>query len=101
KLRFTPGLEAEFVGANLVRNRPLIRVTCALALLLSVSGSFGLLIDQGLTAATLLHILLVSVGTALLAWLAFGFLFERLYLPFAQIYVPIRNALVAIFVAHG
>jgi len=102
QLRFaSPELEAEYVRADLLHSRELIRVVCTLAVLLVVfrgvdqafSGSWdrGLLIDFGVVLSS--SILLLSI-----AW---SRTFEQLFLPWAQIVVPLRNAIVASHVAQA
>jgi diguanylate cyclase (GGDEF)-like protein len=103
--RFGPDLEAEYLRTRLIATRTLIRVACALGVLLSLfrgahhvlSGSW----DEA-QAGVLAVVLATSVALAAAAW---GPAFERRYLPAARFLVPFRNALAAIgvaaAVAHG
>ena len=96
---FTPALEAEFARLQLVQMRTLIRVTSVLALLLAgVRGT-----DQILAAVwsplQLGQFAVVLASSAVLAAMAGGPWYLRLYLPVAQVLVPVRNALVAVTVA--
>jgi diguanylate cyclase (GGDEF)-like protein len=92
-------LEAEFARLQLAENRTLIRVTSLVALLLTaVRGAEQLLLDvwTQLQIGQFAGVLGSSLALAALAW---GPWFERLYLPAAQVLVPLRGALVALTVA--
>jgi len=102
QLRFaSPALEAEYVRADLLHSRELIRVVCTLAVLLvafrgvdqAIAGSWDrvLLIDFGVVLSS--SILMLSI-----AW---SRTFEHLFLPWAQIVVPLRNSIVAVHVAQA
>jgi diguanylate cyclase (GGDEF)-like protein len=101
KLRFTPELEAEYVRAHLIQNQTLIRVTCVLATLLvfmrgveqALAGAWNnsLPIDFGL----------VFSGSLVLAMIACSSAFERLFLQWAAVVVPVRNAIVAAQIAQA
>jgi diguanylate cyclase (GGDEF)-like protein len=99
-LMFAPELEAEYGRSHLLESRTLIRVACALALLLMVLRG----IEQVLTASwndtVLGYFGLVVASSAVLTWIAWSPTFERLYLPWAQIVVPVRNLLVAAHLAE-
>lgn len=93
--RFGRGLEQEYVKARLSENRALVRVTCVLGALLSLvcvvrNGVEGTLGHEQMLQATL-----VLLGSVVLAAIACTSLFERLYLPVAEVVVPVRNALAA------
>jgi diguanylate cyclase (GGDEF)-like protein len=97
--RFDQPLEQEYVQAHLSENRTLIRVTCVLGALLS---SFCVLrkgLEGDLSHYQLLQIAVVFLTSVVLALIACTPLFRRLYLPLAQIIVPIRNGLAAAFIA--
>jgi diguanylate cyclase (GGDEF)-like protein len=92
-------LETEFARLQLAENRTLIRVTSLVALLLAaVRGAEQLLLGVWTEAqlGQFAGVLAVSLALAALAW---GPWFQRLYLPAAQILVPLRGALVALTVA--
>jgi diguanylate cyclase (GGDEF)-like protein len=102
RLRFAcRKVEAEFVLADLMQSRTLIRVACTLAALLAVlrglertSGGVSdsiLLIDLGL----------VFLSSMLLLSIAWGPAFERSFYQWARIIVPVRNAVVAAHVAKA
>jgi diguanylate cyclase (GGDEF)-like protein len=94
-------LEAEYVHADLINNRTLIRVACALAALLAMchgveraaAGSWDgiLLIDLGLVISSSMLLLAIAWSPA----------FERLFPQWAQVIVPIRNSIVAAHIARA
>jgi diguanylate cyclase (GGDEF)-like protein len=93
--RFGPEVEAEYVRTHLLDSRLLIRVTCALAAVLAVARG----VEQAATGFPVggpaIALGLVASASVLLAYLAWSSAFERLYLPFARVTVPIRNVVVA------
>ncbi|HUI60562.1 MAG TPA: GGDEF domain-containing protein, partial [Steroidobacteraceae bacterium] len=104
-LRFSPTLEAEFRRARLIEGRTLIRWACALAALISIVRA----LEQGLRGFwnpyLLVDFSLVIVGSIIVAAIAWSPLFERWYLPWARMVVPLRNIIVAGHIsaaaAHG
>ena len=97
--RFAAPVEAEYRRSTLRENCTLIRLACSLALLLfglhagevlAGSGSFG----------SLFLFPVVLMSSAVLAWLAWSRGFERHYLPWAEVLVPIRNCLLAVQAIH-
>jgi diguanylate cyclase (GGDEF)-like protein len=102
---FGQHLEQEYVQARLSENRALIRVTCVLGVLLSSFCVVRKVLEGYLGHDQLLQIVVVFLASVVLASIACTRLFERFYLPLAQIIVPIRNALAAAFItliaAHG
>jgi diguanylate cyclase (GGDEF)-like protein len=98
---FAPQLEAEYLRARLMGNRALIRVACALGVVLialrvleqTVGGSW----DAGKLAGVG-FVLVTSAALALIAWTGW---FERSYLPAARFVVPIRNAVGAVCIARA
>jgi diguanylate cyclase (GGDEF)-like protein len=92
-------LEADFARLQLTENRTLIRVTSLVALLLTaVRGTEQLLLDAW-TAPQIGQFIGVLVASLALAVLAWGPWFERLYLPTAQLLIPLRGVLIALTVA--
>jgi diguanylate cyclase (GGDEF)-like protein len=92
-------LEADFARLQLTENRTLIRVTSLVALLLTaVRGTEQLLLDAW-TAPQIGQFIGVLVASLALAVLAWGPWFERLYLPAAQLLIPLRGVLIALTVA--
>lgn len=98
-LRFSPRLEAEYVHAHLVHSRTLIRVACLVAALLGVLRSIELAVAPGSSIPIALG--LVVAGSVVLAVIAWTSLFERHYLPWARLIVPLRSALMAVYVARA
>lgn len=102
---FSPQLEAEYVRAHLLENRTLIRVACVLAALLAALRGVEQAIGGSWNPTLLMHVGLVLSASIALASIAWSPAFERLYLPLAQIIVPIRNSIAAIPIAaaaaHG
>ena len=96
---FSPPLEAEFARVHLAEHRTLIRVTALFALLLAaVRGTEQILADAW-TTAQLVQFAVAAAASFVLAAIAIGPWFERHYLPFARLLVPLRNSLAAITVA--
>ena len=96
---FAPGLEAEYIYSRLIHGHTLIRWSSILALLLALAR-VG---EQVRSADGLLLVLLTLVlaGTAVVTVLAWSSLFTRLYLPWAQIIIPIRNIIAAAYFAQN
>jgi diguanylate cyclase (GGDEF)-like protein len=96
---FSPELEAEFGRLQLAENRTLIRVVSLVALLLAalrgadqvVLGSWSN-IQLGMYGV----VLAASIVLAAIAWSPW---FQRLYLPCAQLLIPLRGSLIALVVA--
>jgi len=94
----TPALEAEYQRSRLLSSCTLLRATSVLAvgvmliraLVLVLRGprSALLLVDFGL-------VILASLALAVITWSA---LYERHYLPWARMVVPLRNAIVTFHV---
>ena len=96
---FAPPLEAEFARLHLGQMRTLIRVTSLLALLLVGARGTEQILAAVWSPVQLGQFAVVLASSALLTAMAWGPWFTRLYLPFAQVLVPLRNALVAATVA--
>jgi len=96
---FAPPLEAEFARLHLGQMRALIRVTSLLALLLAGARGTEQILAAVWNPLQLGQFAVVLASSALLAAMAWGPWFTRLYLPFAQVLVPLRNTLVAVTVA--
>lgn len=96
---FSPAVEAEYVRTHLMESRVLIRVTCALAAVLTIARGTEQMAAGFPLGLSVLAIALVTGTSVLLAGLAWSSAFERLYLPCARVVVPIRNATVAACIA--
>ena len=97
---FAPQLEAEYLRSHLVYSQKLIRTACAFALLLIVLRGVELAVTVPWNESLLGPLGLVVAISAVLTWIAWSAFFERLYLPWAQIAVPIRNSIVAVHIAE-
>ena len=100
-LRFSPGLEAEYVCAHLLHSRTLIKVACVLAALLAILRCVEQALGASWNTTLLIGFGVAISGSLMLAWLAFSPAFERLFLPWARIIVPIRNSIVAALIAEA
>lgn len=104
--RFAPAMEGEYVQSFLRDNLTLVRLSTTLALLLLALRGLEVHIGIGLAAAASGPIFLgVLVSSVILAWLAWTRHYERHYLPWAQVLLPVRNGVVAAqlvrIAAHG
>jgi diguanylate cyclase (GGDEF)-like protein len=94
-------LEREYVRTRLLEGRGLIRAACVLGVLLVVFR----ILDQAATSipttTQLWQLGLVLAASVTLAVITFTPVFTRLYLPFAHVIVPVRNATAAIAVARA
>jgi diguanylate cyclase (GGDEF)-like protein len=91
-LRFQPPLEAEYLRSLLLHSRTLIRVACVFAAILAVArGDWNrlFLVDAFSVAA-------ISIVLAAMAW---GPDFERVYPRWAHLLLPLRNAIVSAQIA--
>src|SRR5262245_64026914 len=102
---FRAELEAEFGRLQLAENRTLIRVVSVVALVLAaVRGGDQILLGTW-TQLQLGIFGVVLAASVLLAAIAWSPWFQRLYLPCAQMLIPLRGSLIALMVAsvaaHG
>lgn len=100
-LRFSPKLEAEYARAHLIHSRTLIRLACVVATLLAVSRGAEQVIAGAWTGIFLLDLGLVISGSIILTAIAWSPAFERLFLQWARIVVPIRSTIVAAHIAQA
>lgn len=98
-LRFSPKLEAEYIRAHLRHSRTLVRVACVLAALLAVLRGAEQAAEIPWNSVLLIDFALVISGSIGLASIAWSISFERRYLQWARIVVPVRNAIVAVHIA--
>ena len=94
-LRFSPELEAEYIHTHLLDSRLLIRVTCVLAAVLAVARGVEQTATGFPVGGPAIALALITIASVLLALLAWSSAFERRFLPFARVIVPVRNVLVA------
>ncbi len=101
-LRFgSPALEAEYVRGDLLQARTLIRVTCALAVLLPLLRGVELTVAAAWHSVLLIDFALVMAGSIALAAISWSSSFERSFIYWARIIVPVRNAIVAVHLADA
>ena len=100
-LRFSPPLETEYIRAHLLHCRTLIRVACVLAALLAVLRGTEQVLAGAWSGILILDLGLVVSGSIVLASIAWSPAFERSFLPWARLVVPVRNAIVAAHLAEA
>ncbi len=100
-LCFSPKLETEYVRTRLLDSRTLVRIACVLTALLATVRGVEEAIEQSWTSVFWLDFGLVVGGSIALAWIAWNTAFERRYMPWARIIVPLRNAVVAVHFADA
>src|SRR5262245_19212836 len=96
---FTPELQAEFARLQLAENRTLIRVVALVALLLAaLRGGDQILLGSWTPIQLGIYgvVMLASIVLAATAWSPW---FQRLYLPCAQVLIPLRGSLLAFMIA--
>ena len=105
KARFSARLESEYLRSRLIENRTIIRIACALAAVLVTLRGVERGLADDLDVMLLLGFSFVIPSSLLLAWIVLSPDFERQFLPWARIIVPIRNVIVTAFIvrtaAHG
>lgn len=94
-LRFSPEVEAEYVRTHLLDSRLLIRATCALAAVLAIARGVEQTAAGFPVGGPAIALALVILASVLLASVAWSSAFERRFLPFARVIVPVRNVVVA------
>lgn len=104
-MRFGPKLEAEYARTHLINSRTLILVACVVATLLATLRGSEQTFVSGWDSVDPIGLVLVILGSLVLTTIAWSAAFERMYLPWARLVVPIRNIIVAAHVAtaasHG
>ncbi|MDE2263623.1 MAG: GGDEF domain-containing protein [Gammaproteobacteria bacterium] len=103
--RFAAAMEAEYVRGFLRDNRTLVRLSCTLAVLLLALRGFEVLIGGSSGESSRPAFLGVAGTSLILLWLAWSRGYERRYLPWAHVLIPVRNSIVAAqlvrVAAHG
>ena len=101
----SPKLEGEYMQARLADARMIVRFATLLTVIVSVLRCAEQAIWGSWNPALGPHMAIVLTISATLAAIAWSPLFARLYLPVAQIGVPVRNTIAAIPIAgaaaHG
>jgi diguanylate cyclase (GGDEF)-like protein len=98
-LRFSSTLEAEYAHTHLINSRTLILVTCVVATLLAIFRGAEQFVREGAGGIDPISLTLVIMSSLALTAIASSTAFERMYLPWARIVVPIRNVIVAAHIA--
>jgi diguanylate cyclase (GGDEF)-like protein len=102
ELRFSsPKVEAEYIRADLIHSRTLIRVACTLAVLLAVFHGLGQAFGGAQYGIVLIDLGVVFSSSVLLVSISWGRAFERSFYQWARFIVPVRNAVVAAHVAKA
>ena len=103
--RFEARLEAQYQHARLSESRVLIRVACVLSALLALLRGAERMYEGAWNLVLLIDVAIVIGGSVILASIAWSTRYQRLYTPWARIFVPTRNVIVAAQVAaaaaHG
>ena len=103
--RFPRAMEADYLRVFLRDNRTLVRLSCTLAVLLIALRVFEVLLDRSSAESSRLAFLGVGAVSLVLVWLAWSRGYERHYLAWAQVLIPVRNSIVAAqlvrVAAHG
>ena len=92
-------LEGAFARRQLDENRTLIRVASVVALLLTVGRGAEQILLGAWTSLQLAQFLVVLASSIALVAIACSPWFHRLYLPAAQVLIPLRNSVIALTVA--
>ncbi len=100
-LRFSPRLEREYTLAQLMDERSLIRVIAAISAFVGMVRGAELGFRIAWTTTLLVDFSVVIVGSVILALIAWSPSFDRLYLPWARVIVPVRNAIMAAHIAEA
>jgi diguanylate cyclase (GGDEF)-like protein len=103
--RFAPAMEADYLRVFLRDNRTLVRLSCTLAVLLIALRGLEILTGSSPNVGSAPVFLAVGAASLVLLWFAWGRLYERYYLPWAQVLIPVRNSVIAAqlvrVAAHG
>jgi len=100
-LRFSPRLEREYTLSQLMDERSLIRVVAVIAAFVGVIRGAELGFRIAWTTTLLVDFSVVIAGSVILALIAWSRSFDRFYLPWARVIVPVRNAIMAAHVAEA
>src|SRR5690348_1146729 len=94
--RFAPAIEADYLRSVLRQSRALVRLSCTLAVLFIGLRGLEVALGSAVPASSRLTFLVVVAVSLVLAWLAWSRSYERHYLHWAHVLIPIRNTLVAV-----
>ncbi len=96
---FDAPLEAEYRRSRLAEDRTLIRVASVLVLVLAGMRGTEQIMGHVWSVAEIAQFAVALGVSAVLTAVAFSPWFQRIYMPMAQVLVPVRNPLVAVTVA--
>ncbi len=94
--RFAAAMEADYLRSFLRDNLTLVRLSCTLAVLLMALRGLEVLISGATADASRPAFLAMLVTSLGLIWLAWSRDYERHYLRWAQVLIPVRNCVVAV-----
>jgi diguanylate cyclase (GGDEF)-like protein len=92
-------LEAEYLSADLIHSRTLIRIACTFAALLTVFRGVEQAVESFGDGVFPIFVLVI-LGSLVLASIAWSPTFEGRFLQWARIIVPIRNSIAAVYAAE-
>jgi diguanylate cyclase (GGDEF)-like protein len=93
-------LEAEYLCADLIRSRTLVRIACTLAAVLTVFRGVEQAVEGFAGGLFPIDFGLVILGSLVLASIAWSPMFENRFLQWARIIVPVRNSIAAAYAAE-
>ena len=96
---FGAPLEAEYLRSRLAEDRMLIRIASMLVLLIASTRGADQILSHMWNVVEIADFVVAMVCSVVLTVVAFSPWFERIYMPIAQVLVPIRNPLVSVTVA--
>ena len=101
-LNFEPELEAQYREAHLQRMHLRVRAWYSLGAVLAVVFTLAQILWTGMWSAPfLVHAMALVPCAWLLLYLVWSRHYDRLYLPLASIVMPLRGAMIAVFVAKS
>ncbi len=99
--RFSPELEAEFLGIDLAHARTVVRATTSCACVLALAHVAEQIARGALSGPLLVELGVIVTASLALARLAWSASFERRYQPVASILVPLRSSVLGLHLAQG
>lgn len=99
--RFNPPFETDYVRAQLLGNRTLVRIACTLAALLAALRAAEQAFAGWWNQTHLILVVVVVATSIVLAAITWSRGFERFYLPLAQLLVPFRNVIATVCVVDA
>ena len=99
--RFSPELEAEYLGIDLAHTRAVVRATTSCSSLFAIAHTAEQIASGVSSSALLVELGVILAASLVLASLAWSASFERGYRPVANIVVPLRSSVIALHLAQG